>query len=474
MKNSDPDLQDSAVPLAHRQSPRKGVVVLAGVVVVVLVALGCWLWQGRAALPLAKSVVRAQRRAPPAPSAPGDTPTIASPALREPAPTEPTKGIDVCGLGYFGPDEDENSIRSAHAPAIAAAKAANIQALLDSPNPSARAAGLVFQIAEISERFSIERFKATDTCKVQNEKGGAESAKDLCASAAVKVENLELQRDRAAEPWIGKLANLAAASSDPAILAQAVRACVGRNGLPACQAVSAEQWARLEPNNLLPWSYLLAQARARNDFAGVNEALYRMSIAKTATSYELFAWSQLGEGGLNAVSDIQRLVATGQTVSLFLLPLTDFDATLSECRVPLVNDANRRQLCEKIATALVEQSDTYFAAAMGTAVGRSAGWPVSKLAPVIARRTVEAEFAAETSNETLTPDGLQKLDCQSVASTLNFRRSIGRLGESSAVRESGKAKNIDFAARAKLRLPVDLQRLEQDAARAQQKPRALP
>src|SRR6266853_5433150 len=74
------------------------------------------------------------------------------------------------------------------------------------------------------------------------------------------------------------LVRLATSTHDANSYALAIFSCgqwVGNAGNGDCYLLSYAQWARIEPDNAVPWLYLAAEAEGRGDQSTVEEALYR-------------------------------------------------------------------------------------------------------------------------------------------------------------------------------------------------------
>lgn len=96
------------------------------------------------------------------------------------------------------------------------------------------------------------------------------------------------------------LAKLAMSTKDPAVIAAALAACrhVADQARAAeaqrwCDAVSARQWAVLEPENGSAWLALLAQAQPSADAGDVEEALHRLSHATRFSDEGYFVVEQM-------------------------------------------------------------------------------------------------------------------------------------------------------------------------------------
>jgi hypothetical protein len=136
----------------------------------------------------------------------------------------------------------------------------------------------------------------------------AQQAADAARSAAQRLFAL---MDRSADPRIRAAARLARderdalalaarQGSDPAVYAMAMQACLRGGPAPAsppCAALSAEQMARLDPDNVVPWLHVAVQAAQRQDAQGVAEAVYRASLAHVSRQHE-FAFADLALSAL--------------------------------------------------------------------------------------------------------------------------------------------------------------------------------
>ena len=74
------------------------------------------------------------------------------------------------------------------------------------------------------------------------------------------------------------LATMAASTTDPRIYALAFRAC-GASDEAACQALSARRWAVLDPDNAVPWLFLLNDAEHTHDLSGQQEAWFHVAAS---------------------------------------------------------------------------------------------------------------------------------------------------------------------------------------------------
>lgn len=423
VKNPDPSGKQEAVIVQSRARLRVGLVCL---VAIVLLGMTLGIFQEPQPVSQPSDVVNVHGS--------GNSTDSASAVISQgPAMPKQSRGalpIEVCGLGHFGAETDLESVRKVHADAIHAAKEANIESLLAAAEPTTRAAGLVMRMAETAQRGVMERMATAETCATTGKKPSEADKPEACVVPLQDGDAIVAQVRQGFAPWAEKLAAVAATSSDPRVFAQAVRACEGQPTIQACNAVTAERWARLEPGNLVPWIRILNNARARQDTAGVNEALHQMSVAQYASTYELFAWTKLAAQA-DAGTNLQRLGSTEQMASVHLLPSLEIGGLFAECKKPSIADANRRQLCDRIATVLSKQSDSYALATFGRG-DWSARWMVQPQARGDSGREIGRSTSARGINEcSIRSGGCSKIGLsigRASSKLLQFLRPMGRTG----------------------------------------------
>ena len=157
----------------------------------------------------------------------------------------------------------------------------------------------------------------------------------------------------------------------------------GRRG--ACQMLSAEQWARLDPSNAAPWMKVLSEASNRRDAAALDEAVFQIARASSYNESSTLPLKQV----------MARLPADTSLYERFTVMASLFIATHSVsqafttlpaqqvlsryCDAQAVLDANRRQACGAVAETLVERSPTLTDFRFGVALAERGGWPVERL-----------------------------------------------------------------------------------------------
>ncbi len=273
-----------------------------------------------------------------------------------------------------------------------------------------------------------------DLERIQKEVGvlPCESKDCLLAAAATAGASWMSKPDAGAQAAFDELARMAAGNPDPRIYALAFHACgvYKAERVGACQLISAEQWARLDADNAVPWNFVAAQARQRNDDATVREAMHRIGQARRShvgwgDTLKLVidhapADEALLEGSLALVGSVVSVQAS------WVLP--GYQAITQFCKSEAVLDGNRRQTCSAIAEVLTEKSDTMLEQAIGTGIGQRAGWPEARVEALKKERDEVTQAMGLLTNQISEPicaDFRQSLD--------NFRQ-MGIDGEMGAMR----------------------------------------
>lgn len=188
------------------------------------------------------------------------------------------------------------------------------------------------------------------------------------------------------------IARLAIGSRDPDVYAMAYYACNAWNNASEvpdayCQQISASQWAERDPGNGVAWMLVADKAAQEKNTAALDNAMYRMAQATTfdprrnglpqlRAAFDLASKSpmlQLELANLNRTVD--RLSKGG-----------NFMPVLNYCRIDAGVDANRRQLCEKIAVTLLNEEKTSSFSAFGEQIALQMGWSQQKLEQVTEER----------------------------------------------------------------------------------------
>ena len=335
------------------------------------------------------------------------------------AATRPTD-FETCGLRDPAATVDTAAEASREAALDRLAAAELAESLEHSTSDKDRAVGLLLRISsDTMQGFLAERLAAQDTC------GG----EPTCASL-VMGDPRETMR-RYAGPATQALAGMAASSSDPFVYASALRACalfaVGDASAAACQMLSAAQWARIDPNNSVPWLYEASQAAERGDLATLAEAMNRVAQARSSQDYrgeaEAIAEAAVREGPGEASA---TMLVIGESAAW---PLPPYQVASKYCSGPSLADSNRRQICDSIAHRFADQGSNFLEQRIGIRMGERVGWPPEQVAAMRLRSEIEVlGYARGTTSGTIN-------DCQGFARLRADRvRQAGLGGEVAAAR----------------------------------------
>jgi len=358
---------------------------------VVLVFAGTWLAVGERALP-GVVVLPAPSRALATPAAADafvttvePTPPVAPPRLRG------SERVEVCGLGWVeaGADGSVDPAVLARMPALNAARRRLVDSLASSGDDFERAASLWLKMVDVT-------------------------------SAGTLAADLREQ-----------LAQRATTTRDPRTYAIAFKTCRLTPEVGSCALLNARRWAQLDSDNGEPWLFLFNEATTRKDREQADEALFRLGEAARVED-RYFAVAGLlarragsTDTGLLAAHEL-AIESLGGMAAQAMAPL---QAITVACRGPSLGDANRRQRCDAVASAMAERSDVLVYAAIGAAMGRRLGWPQA--------RTDAVAALSSASNESLLarePDPLQ-WSCPRAASVLDRFARQGVVGEVGFARE---------------------------------------
>ena len=287
-----------------------------------------------------------------------------------------------------------------------------LAALAARPEPRARAAGLYFRAA----RGLVDTASA-DACKSQP---------DACAT----FEQQRRDDGDSAEA----LARLAVDSSDPQVYAWAYRSCarVSRQVAGSCQLVNALQWARLDPENAAPWLAVAQEAKSRKDAAGLDDAMFHVAAATIHDPGWGRAAAQMIEAAPRADEQAVGtwLAALSAINYEMALDLPSFQEATTYCDARALGNANRRDICDKVAAVLVDRSTILLGRSMGIGLAKRLDWPAPRLAAAELERDAANALALRDA-----PRFGEPTTCANVRSDLSRLVDNGRLGEVEAVKQ---------------------------------------
>jgi hypothetical protein len=229
-----------------------------------------------------------------------------------------------------------------------------------------------------------------------------------------------------------ELARMAASSSDARLYRLALKVCHGaaQAGGGACQLLSIDQWARLDPSNAAPWLHMAERARDEQNASALAEALHHVAKAQRSDAgYGLLAGTVAAHV---PPSDAYAQPALRLMVeALKVEPAWGLDglhAVVAHCSDDALRDANRRLACSDIAEVLATRSTSMLENRIGLRLARRVGWPEARVAALQAES--DALLKAVPHD---VPAGAGA-DCTAVRHTIADVREIGAYGEVGAAR----------------------------------------
>lgn len=222
------------------------------------------------------------------------------------------------------------------------------------------------------------------------------------------------------------LARLAVASTDPQVYAWAYSACHpgGVASAGACQLISGEQWARLDPENAAPWLILAGAAAKRGDVSSRDDAMYHVANAERLDSGfgrltgELVRFAPAGDAHLVGEFGLATEALGFEAATPF-----DYGTALDYCRSEALVDANRRETCGQVGELFASRSTTFLERAIAVGFGRRLGWPQDRIEGL---REQEKAAAAMAPRPDPAVDGD---DCGALRRGLRYFGEMAKEGE---------------------------------------------
>lgn len=343
-------------------------------------------------------------------NAPEVVATAASEPVASSRPEAVADQVEICEGFWVAADADgkpnqeafEAKANQALRDALVAARAA----LSTSASPRDRAAS-----AFLDARDKIQR----DACRDP--------------SCARDVDPLNIPIDAGA---LDRLVQAAQVTDDAQIYAWAYAACRFVARTPACLPIQAAQWARIDPGNAVPWLALAEEARQRKDAPGEADAMFHVGAADRYQSH----FGALTAAVIDRVPGGEANTVGGFGAAVYVIGIEaatqpGWSAAISYCGAKELADANRSELCERIAVVLAEHADTALARSMGLSLAKRLGWSTERLRPLTERIDAEAELAAASASP---PASSGDDGCRSIQAQFEQIRDLGHYGEL-AVRE---------------------------------------
>lgn len=177
--------------------------------------------------------------------------------------------------------------------------------------------------------------------------------------AACKTDDCWKQQTRAhagrVAPLLTELAALAATSTDPRVMMLARDQCFVLAAdaplSPHCQALTARRLVALDRDNAVAWLALAAE-----EPASIDEAMHQASLARRWDDYAMASRRFIdrvdAKGGLRSMVVVQSLLSVPAIRSVEGQQLVTQHCSAK----PVAGDANRHQLCDRVAEVLHSRS----------------------------------------------------------------------------------------------------------------------
>jgi len=242
------------------------------------------------------------------------------------------------------------------------------------------------------------------------------------------------------------LARIAASTSDADAYALAIYSCApwsGHTGNGDCDSLSYAQWARLEPDNAVPWLYLAGDAENRRDQNVVESALYRASKARYSNAHLDQISGLIHSNTAAALSPNFQIELAGSLLSMQgELPNPNLAAVVHYCGIGAHLDPNHVQTCGDLAATLVERSRTAIEVLIGGRIAEQVSWANPRLASL--RDEADATrwqlFRMQESQQ-----AQMLLGCYSTQRLLRNVIAQAQFGESGRLRQELAARGVTTA-----------------------------
>lgn len=389
-----------------RAASRRNWAILIACVAFLLIAM--WFTVGERAIP---GVVVLTAPAPPTATTVVAVPAAAMNATQIDPGADTAGRVEVCGVGWVKPTAEGGADPAflARLPAIDAAGRRLMASLASRGDEFERAAALWLQMLDPS----------LGATSIQEQPSGCEG--EACAFGE--------QARTVSAAFRDQLAQMATTTRDPRVYALAFRSC-GLSEAGSCALLNARRWAQLDADNGEPWLFLLEEATRHKDRERADEALFHIGAAARVDDRYFAIPGAVARRAGN--SDIDLLAAHVLAIHALggmaarSMPLL---TVLRACRGPALADANRRQRCDAVASALAERGDNLLMASVGADIGRQLGWSEARV------DTVAALYdAAFQSLRIRMPDPLQ-WSCGRATSMLDRLARQAVVGEAQFARQ---------------------------------------
>jgi hypothetical protein len=238
-----------------------------------------------------------------------------------------------------------------------------------------------------------------------------------------------------AEQTRNEVVQLAAGAGDPAVYAMALSMC-GTSAVTdadsACRQLSLQGWARMDPDNAVPWLLLAGKARASHDSATEADAFSHAATAHRIDAYSdsvfAFAEPELPQD----VTPLERSYLATEVIGVeAATALSHLSVASQHCSSDAMQNSTVRQQCDSLAELLVTKGANLLDLGIGKTIGERAGWSSERV-----KELVLEQHALMQAIVLQTPSDNDKLwTCDAVSRVNAYVIQRVRLGELGAARD---------------------------------------
>ncbi len=364
----------------------------------------------------------------------------------------PAKGDELCGYGHVPVVDDIPQIPPEIEAAAQSALGSLAADLAARSTDRDRAMGMFLQMVAAVNTAGTAWRRTHGDCA--NDNKACQSAADQAVASASAESRRALVR-------------LATSTSDANAYALAIYSCQWANesSIDDCALLSAAQWARIEPDNVVPWMNLVADAQRRNDRSALEAALNRASKARYSDLHGDQIPGLLASDAFAAQSPPVQVQLTIWLVGIHAaLGFPGYQGISEYCGAAAQADPNRAQTCGDLAATLIEHGRN----AVDVSIGGRVAEQIESTDPRRSALLDQADAIRWQWSEWL--KSMQQRDhaLYSCDSLQVLRRSAAaqvQLGESGRLRQELAASGVTVSQAAE-RWRAERRRLQQQSERA--------
>jgi hypothetical protein len=228
-----------------------------------------------------------------------------------------------------------------------------------------------------------------------------------------------------------ELVQLAAGGNDATVYGITAGLC--QAGFPnadaagACERISLTEWARLDPDNGVPWIAIAQAARATGDTRAEAAAFARAAAARKIDSFSesllSFAINEMPQ----EAAPLEKLALAIKLIGAEAAWGRPVVEIMRYCSVDAVKQDETRKECNAVAELLVGPGTTLLNVGLGARLGERVGWPAERVRQITDEK--DALLQLGTSYER------NPWSCDTVSRTNALIAKRAQVGELEALRE---------------------------------------